>query len=379
MKFIENRQTYKDFNLLLESKFYISNSLRKRLEEIGDGISKELLNLEFKDTGKDLTFIDIDLENDKLFTFSRMDKLKSTNKKFFGKNIDNLERPHLQSFWKAKKNDLLDKDFEKSFQKSRNAIKIGKFINKILPNKFSDSEIESFVNSIKGINAQQKTEFKIVDGEKIIDYYLCDVKDGSLGNSCMQREDRVKREFFELYSKNKSCRLLVLLGEDGSFLGRSLIWEIDDFIDGRDTEDFDYYMDKVYVAHDKYYKTFWDYADKKGWGRRADTSIFNTTRVNFRGEVNKIKMSIKVDHIPERFPYMDTFKCLDFEEMELYNFDTKDNEDLWLEETDGSVYTTSVRADVGSHKGKYIRLQDAVSVEDGYIHVDDLKEKYRNK
>jgi hypothetical protein len=378
MKFIENRTTYTELNSLLESRLYFSNDLRNKLEKIGDEVSKELLNLEFNDSGESLSFIDIDQKNDKLFSFSRMDKLDDKGFKFFGVGIEDMEEPHIKSFWDAKSQGLINDDFKKEFDKSRSNIKIGKFINKILLNKFSDSQIETFVNSMKALNSDKGNKFEIVDGEKIIDYYLCDVEDGNLGNSCMQGEKRVNRDFFNLYSENKSCQLLVLLDKDNNLLGRALIWKTTDEFDGGK---FDYYMDQIYPVHDKYYHTFKNHAEENGWAIRAKTGVANSTDIIYDGNYyNNQRMSVNIEVIPERFPYMDTFKVLDIDKKKLYNFDTDNSEHLWLEETDGSADTSRIQVDLGRRKGEYHIVNDVVTTKNGWVHKDDvvkLKSGYR--
>lgn len=385
MNYIRNRKKYiieSYIENINESKLFLSPELRKYLKKIDDDISKELLNLEFEDSGKDLSFLDVS-KNDKLLSFSRTDKLDFPIRK----PIDDLTEKELNVLWNLTKNSSRPWGIRKN---QRIDVKIGKIINKLFPGKFKDSEIEVFVNKLKGIQSQNDVQFKLVSGDDIIKYYQCDINDngdgddgGELGRSCMQNEPR---SYFEIYSKNPGvCRLLILVDGDDLLVGRALVWRIDEILNYDDVKtgelDFEFFMDRTYTTEEKYEHLFYEYCKKEGWARRAGKSTLAFSDVYYNNRVYYgLQIKVQLNYIPFKFPYMDTFKDLDPTEAVLYNFDTEMSDNLWLEETDGGFFTPSGKmfVEIGSRKGDFVDANEVYEYDRKNIHKDDIIYNHRD-
>lgn len=376
MGYIKGRERYiieSYIENINESKLYLSPELRCKLDKIGDEVSKSLLELEFNDSGEDITFLSL-TGNDKMISFSRLDKVEKDIPLVNNKDLDDFSKEELDFLWSLNKRK--SKDYWGIKKNKRINIKIGKLINKIFPGKFTDKQIEEFVNKFKSRQQSENTDFKMVPGEDIANFYRCDVEGGELGKSCMQNEPE---SYFEIYSKNPgSCKLLVLLGENDELLGRALVWNIDEFLNYEDAVntgeiEFDYFMDRVYAVEDKYKYSFYEYCKKKGWARRAE-GISNYMDVFYNGRTyNGLEMKVQLDYIPTKFPFMDTFKSLDVDEAVLYNFESGIN-DPWLEETDGGFWTLDPKefVEIGSHKGELVDSSDTYTYKNKVYHKDDV-------
>jgi hypothetical protein len=119
-----------------ESILYYSPDLRKIINKIGSDISLDLIKAETTDIKADITFVDLDQEG--YLSFSTMRNAK--------KNI--IEKfPHIDDIDtkvdRALADELFDLDKRGSSRasgvstKSRSQIGIGKFINKLFPNKYN--------------------------------------------------------------------------------------------------------------------------------------------------------------------------------------------------------------------------------------------------
>lgn len=379
MDYIKGREKYiieSYIENINESKLYLTPELRIKLGRIGDGISKSLLDLEFKDSGEDITFLSLS-GNDRMLSFSRLDKVGDDIPRINNKELDEFTKAELDFLWSLNKRKT--KDYWGIKKNKRINIKIGKIINKLFPGKFTDKQIEEFVNKFKGHRQHESTYFKIVSGEDIINFYRCDVEGGELGKSCMQNEPE---SYFEIYSKNPgSCELLALLDKnDDELLGRALIWRIDEFLNYEDQVntgelDFGFFMDRVYTTQDKYKETFYEYCRKKGWGKRGGTGIYDHNIVSYNNRLYyDIEMKVQLDYIPTKFPYMDTFKSLDPDEDVLYNFETSNLNELWLEETDGKFYSLVPKSfvEIGSHKGELVEKRYTYKYKGKVVHQDDV-------
>jgi hypothetical protein len=164
-------------------------------------------------------------------------------------------------------------DTSKLWTSNRNKIKIGRFIRSILKSneiKFTDKEIEEFVNSYKSEiellnNAFMK--FDIVEGDmisKFYDYNTYQSQSGTLGNSCMKNKPD---KYFEIYTKNPDSIKLVILYDDNGVIenkiyksskivGRALLWK---------TDNGDEVLDRIYTIHDKDVELFKKFSDSKNW------------------------------------------------------------------------------------------------------------------
>jgi len=111
--------------------------------------------------------------------------------------------------------------------KSRNSLKLGRFINRLFPNVYKDKEVEEFVNNYKAGLEKLSEHFELVEGADIGKWYHIDTykkESGHLGSSCM---NRAPSSYFEIYMENpKQCRMLILV-EDNELVGRAILWKVE--------------------------------------------------------------------------------------------------------------------------------------------------------
>jgi hypothetical protein len=263
-------------NLINESLLYYSPNVRKVINKIakdpsiGD-IANDLISSEKTDVKPDVTFIDLDKEGYLSFiTMRNAAKILHTqwphsrteedwsNNLIYDGDLNSIWREHERGI----ENDV--------YKKSRNSIKIGKLINKLLPGKYNDKQIEEFVNKFKATIENSGEVFEIVEGEDIEFWY--DSKNylersGTLGNSCMSQ----KKGIFNIYTKNPEvCRMLILK-EDDKILGRALIWKLNSIKShSADLSGVEYFMDRQYTIKDSDVQKFRNYAkEQKGWVSKA--------------------------------------------------------------------------------------------------------------
>lgn len=292
---------YNDFlleNLINESILYYSPKVRDIISRIESPISDELKKLEKTDTPKDVTFIDLDKEGYISFT-----TMKSAEKHLLNSydtsvvnDIIKVGNINVDSFW--------DNKFD-VYTKSRNPIKIGKFINSLLPGKFTTVDVEDFVNKFKAAVDNSAERFELVEGDAIDKWYnYKNYKSvsGTLGSSCMADSE----EIFGIYTENPDvCKLLVLF-EDNKVIGRALVWKLES-IDKTNTE---YFMDRQYTIKQSDVEKFREYAKEKGWAYKEFNSHSSLKGIVYEGNNYKVDMQVKVkvkDY--ETYPYMDTFKA----------------------------------------------------------------------
>ena len=187
---------------------------------------------------------------------------------------------------------------------SRVEMKVGRFVKGYFGDKFSDKEIENFVNQWKSLDI--KSTFEIWEGSDIINgyssknYHSNDYDNGfnPLMNSCMNDEPYVC-----FYQYCPDVKLLVLKDEDGDILGRSLIWKD---VDGRNI------MDRVYFVYDKDYFKFVRWANENNcWYKKNNTGLTKFIKDGKEEILNtKVRTMNVFDFPDEEYPYMDTFSFL---------------------------------------------------------------------
>jgi hypothetical protein len=201
------------------------------------------------------------------------------------------------------------------YEKARNPVKLGRFVNNILPGEFTAKEVEDFVNKFKAALEQSGEKFIEVSGEEIGDYY--DHKkyakmSGTLGSSCMAKQES---SIFQIYMDNPEvCRMLVLL-EDDLVIGRALIWKLE-------TSDnaAEYFLDRQYTIKESDVEKFRKYAIENGWSYKTYNNHTNLGSVTYNDESKTIKMTVKVKkNNYDEFPYVDTFRRYDPSTGILYN------------------------------------------------------------
>ena len=339
--FIEDLLLEKAIN---ESFLYYSPNVRKALGRIkGNDIAIELLGSEGTDVKPDMTFIDLGKEG--YLSFITMRNAKPLiNAKYpnteWAEKIDTQVMPDVQLY----SNELHDIDTAGNdgsgvFNKSRNEVGLGRFVNKLFPGKYNSKQIEEFINSFKASLEKAGEYFDLVEGDDIEFWYNSEnykEKSGTLGNSCMAQ----KRNLFGIYTQNQDvCRMLILK-EDDKILGRALVWKLNSLNIKKD-EDPGFFMDRQYTIKESDVQKFRNYAIEQGWAYKSYNNHHSFGTININGEDRNVLMTVKVkDKDYNRYPYMDTFRRYDVSNGILYNDDDQDreNEGQYILEDTGGGY-----------------------------------------
>jgi hypothetical protein len=191
--------------------------------------------------------------------------------------------------------------------------KPGSLINK-LTSLFNARQIENFTNLFKtfALNKFDNSRFKIVSGEDIKKWYLVSnyrSDTSSLYNSCMKHKGCQEYLNFYVYNPVK----MVILLDDGKLIGRALLWE---------TECGNKIMDRVYTIDDNLYLNHFNkWATTNGyWSKRYQSWNSTWNLITPTGYPIVSKFSIKMNKLDFiNYPYIDTFKWIDFSNLKLYN------------------------------------------------------------
>lgn len=327
--------------MINETALYFLPEMGRALAKMAKGgneIADRLLLKVGVDTMKDITLVD--LEGDKLSFMSKG-------------AIDS----HDPEFMKR-----LDKGYEistgqgnsvKRFS-NRNQIKIGKFVTSVL-GPVPAKELEDFVNKLKS-SKDRGLEIKIVEGDEIKKYYrtealttIASYTHSEIMRSCMRDKEKARPNVFDIYTKNpESCKMVVMLDENGGLLSRAILWKASnsehDIVSGSfrllNLPESFWFMDRVYSVESWMDKSMYDWADKKGyvckrgnWGNR--NIVFNGVGGHCEMEVDVKKIAYK------GFPYMDTFIYYDVKNGKLRNFDAPGFKGFGLQSTAGNYGTTT--------------------------------------
>jgi predicted nucleotidyltransferase len=344
---------------LNESTLYVSPEILKRLQKIDSEISKDLIAQLGQDIKPDATFLDESDKEGELTFITIRNAIKKLGDIYHGdpEFVKSIAEPAVDTF--AINISTMLKNNEPDFWKqSRNPIKIGRLVRQIFPGKYSDVDIERFVNAFKGLEDKVNEKFILADGKDIKKYYWWEnYKEmaGDLGKSCMAR----KKKYFKIYTKNPEvCRLLVLL-EDDKVIGRALIWKLDRN-DG--PNEIEYFMDRQYTILQSDVLKFTNYAKENGWAYKTYNNHHSYSNITFNGEEKNcdIVVKVKVEDY-DQYPYMDTLKRFNPKTGELFNDTEKDGNkgQYLLEDTDGD-YTEITGGKWSEYYGEEIPEQDAV-------------------
>ena len=203
------------------------------------------------------------------------------------------------------------------FTVNRNSIKVGRLVRLILTTagiKFVSKDIEDFVNLYKSsydFSTNKDIQFNIVSGDKIAFWYNGDNYiggGGQLSNSCMANKPK---EFFNIYSKNSCCSMVILYSDDGilkqgsyesdRIKGRALLWDVK--YNGRMVK----FLDRIYCNSDSDIELFKTYAKNKGWYRKVEQTMYPEACVTLDGNEIDDRFEVELDTVDmDYFPYMDT-------------------------------------------------------------------------
>jgi hypothetical protein len=286
---------------ILESKAEIllptlvTDDFIDKINQIDSPISKDVINLVGKPSN--FSYIKTGLSND---TIEYTDSIKMDQylrKKYYS-SVDFIPSDYLTRIIGV---NYVPDASDEIWSINRTEIKIGRFIRRVFGTKFSDSEIESFVNQWKSI--EESSKFIIWKGPQIKDayrshnYFFSENSSNPLMNSCMNDE----LDLVSFYGFCPTAKVLILLNDEDEILGRSLFW-VDS--EGRTI------MDRVYYVFDKDYFKFINYAKENGWYYKKNNRSGGSTFVK-DGKESTIKSKVRVPDVfkfsGDGFPYMDTF------------------------------------------------------------------------
>jgi hypothetical protein len=313
---------FNDFSLDLllesainESMLYFSPDMREFLADIDSPIARALEKIEGENVKHDVTFIDIDGAPGYI-TFNTMSNVLKKIVPDYIDTLTGLDKKHMTILDRVWKLDTENEDPSIGVYraKSRNSLKIGRFINRLFPGVYKDKEVEEFVNKYKANLEYASERFIIVEGADIGKWYHKDTykkESGHLGSSCMNRSPS---SYFEIYMENpKQCRMLVLIEKD-ELIGRAIIWKIEHIKSLRTTDttpEFEYFLDRQYTFSDSDVIKFKNYADEQGWAYKRERTHSAPLGVMFGGESYELEMKVKLDDGDfSEYPYLDTFKYL---------------------------------------------------------------------
>jgi hypothetical protein len=336
--------------MINETALYFLPDMRLALAKLsnsGNDIAYRLLLKVGVDTMKDITLVE--LEDDKLSFMSKA-------------AIDSHDPEFMQKLDRGYELSKKSGDTIKNF-KNRNQIKIGKFVTSVL-GEVPAKELEDFVNKLKS-SKDRGLEIKIVEGEEIKKYYRTEALTDNpnqtyseIMKSCMRDKEKVKPNVFDIYTKNpESCKMVVMLDENGGLVSRAILWKVNNFQNNHTNEYYGgtnvevvsklnlpesfWFMDRVYSVENWMDKSMHDWATKNGyafknrdWGQRS---------VQFNGaHSSHCEMQVDVKKIAYKgFPYMDTFIYYDVKNGKLRNFDSDDFKGFNLQSTEGNYGMTT--------------------------------------
>lgn len=338
----------------MEVPFQYCQEFDDILREIESPISSEIIKMRLKPS--DISLLNIGDDTD-MISYTTAQKLSQ--------HFNTEDQRHLNLYIQPLSR------YAEIYNKNRTNIKVGRLVKKIFGSKFSDSEIEKFVNQYKSIMDNKILYFNIWSGPQIIDGYRSKnyTYDGHssnpLLNSCMNDELRLI-EFYQYVP----VKLLVLLNNDGHIFGRSLIWETDKGI----------FMDRIYSTTAQDYYKFIDYAknnnmiykfenksgDQIKYVKDGNTSWF-PMKINLKFNIedyNREEFSGKIGDIP----YMDTF--IYGQKNILSNYEPLDNKYYVLTDTDGDPLEVIPRYDVNGQRidTDQIHYYEWSNTQDGWVY-----------
>lgn len=280
-------------NFLNEAKekekcnLYFSNNFRNILKKIEtNNVAQELLKSEGNIVA-DFSWIDIDQKDSKNISYLQLDRANRVE----GADLTSL--PKIESpLWNSS---------------LRQTMLVGKFINKLFPEKFSNNDIDKFYERYRPeVDSKEDSRFKLVRGEDIRKWYNQNMYNGEMG-SCM-RYDKCA-PFFNIYCENpEKVGLLLYLDETGEkAYGRCLVW-FGLFKPTGDTKESAPYnlMDRIYVVNGKSSlpAMFKKYAIDNGWLYKEGDGSFCLNGVR---KANAVTIRLKPKDYG-KYPYMDTMQ-----------------------------------------------------------------------
>ena len=348
-------------------KIFYSPILRTFLEKLSENkIANELLRKE--NTVVDVNINCIDLDTEGFVSFTQSDKVEKILADSGHMGINRYD--NLDPFWHQ---DMTSSDSSYGMWiKSRNQLKVGRFVNQLFGDKFTTKEVEDFVNLFKS-KQNISDEFELVKGEDIRYWYneykyyaAC----GDLGNSCMRYDSCQK--YFGIYVDNPKCQLLILK-RDNCLVGRAIIWEIN-----YNHEDFsvDFMMDRVYTNKPSDILKFHEYAKEKSWARKYRNTYSDEHTIVFNDKTHTAKIDFKLNPYEyTTYPFVDTFKFYNPSTGVMQNYIPEGSGYLKLEQT-GGRYTEWLLRKFSNYYSTHIREDQATwsDLLQDWLYTNDLVE-----
>jgi hypothetical protein len=224
-------------------------------------------------------------------------------------------------------------NYNKIWTTNRNNIRVGRFTRNLLTSakiNFTTKEIEEFTNQFKAafdFNADASNKFDVVSGDDIAKWYHFEKYTqggGSMNNSCMAN---VKKEFFDIYTKNPQVKLVILYDDNGKLenakytsdkiKGRAIVWNGATCLGVEGKIDF---MDRIYTVQDSDTDLFKRYAESKGfWYKKGQNMDFECSITNGVIE-QKAMITVELDETNFAFyPYTDTMSFTNLDDNTISN------------------------------------------------------------
>lgn len=317
-----------------EVPFQFSAEFEKVLHTITSPISEEILKMRLQPS--DISLLNVSDESD-MISFTTSQRLSH----HFGTEDQRLLNLLITP---------LNRNTE-IYYKNRTNIKVGRLVKKLFLSKFSDTEIEKFVNQYKSVMDKTLLQFEVFEGSRILlgyqskNYSYDGGSSNPLMNSCMNDELHLI-DFYQYVP----VKLLVLLNADGHIFGRALIWNTDK---GQ-------FMDRIYVITDSDYFKFINYAKSNNIIYKSENKSGSAVEYVKDGKVSWFKMNInlkfnideysKGDFTPKAkdIPYMDTF--IYGQKSTLSNYEPIDNKYYLLTDTDGEPLEVIPQYDINGQR-----------------------------
>lgn len=218
-------------------------------------------------------------------------------------------------------------------KKNRQSGKPGKIVQKVIgEGVFKNADYEQFVYRLKALWSTGGYELKLVKGEEIRHWYNFQnylKRTNTLGHSCMSSP--ACSDFFDLYCEQPECQMLVAL-KDNKLAARALVWTINDVT----------FMDRVYYCEDSLFNILTNYAKEHKWYIRdnngllsdGDDQFFKGPEDNYQSD-KKILFALKLKRFYEQFPYIDSFRYFDADNLYLYTYSVQGDDIRECSFTDG--------------------------------------------
>jgi hypothetical protein len=321
MRYLHNiEQFLPNPDLVSEGIIYFSpifrNILKKVFDTTVDSQVKAIAKIIYNQNGgrikDDITFVDISPDKSDYITHLKNNNLKkipnlATLNPNFSTETD-ISTDAVDYMWRQDQSGTGQGPWD---SKSRLELRLSRLVNKIIEDdRFSTRDKENFVNEMRAAIESSKSEFRIVEGEEIRQFYREEahsVQTGSLKSSCM-RYDKCS-EYLDIYVNNPQvCKMVILVNKEEKIDGRALLWKLHS-----SHPEIDMFMDRIYsVDPSRIEPMFNAWARQNGYSHKQENNFRNLRGVVLPdGSVVRANMSVKCEGTYKKFPYIDTFRMYD--------------------------------------------------------------------